>query len=179
MKTNLKKNWWVLLINGLIAVLFGALAMFSTQTMMESIQIYFGLLIVIGGVLLLFGAYDKYKKERSFSLMLTEGIVSVLLGALIMLFPEQSLRIFLIFIGIWAVLLGLFKIYIAISMRNISGFKSVLIFGGITLFAIGLLLLLDPSYVAGAVLKSVGAVFVLLGMILIYYSFMVRGMKAE
>ena len=179
MKTNLKKNWWVLLINGLIAVLFGALAMFSTQQMMESIQIYFGLLIVIGGVLLLFGAYDKYKKERSFSLMLTEGIVSVLLGALIMLFPEQSLRIFLIFIGIWALMLGLLKIFIAISMRDKTSFRYVLVFGGILLFGIGLLLLLDPTYVAGAVLKIVGAVFVVLGMILIYYSFMVRGLKDE
>jgi len=174
---NLKKNWWVLLINGLIAVLFGALAVFATNEMLESIQIYFGLLIVIGGLMLLFGAYDKYKKDRSFSIMLTEGIVSVLLGALIMLFPEQSLRIFLIFIGIWAVLLGLFKIFIAISIRDMDSFKYVLIIGGILLFGIGLLLLLDPTYVAGAVLKIIGAVFVVLGMILIYYSFMVRSLK--
>lgn len=179
MKTNLKKNWWVLLINGLIAVLFGALAMFATHKMLESIQIYFGLLIVIGGVLLLFGAYDKYKKDRSFSIMLTEGIASVLLGALIMLFPEQSLRIFLIFIGIWALMLGLFKIFIAISLRSIDSFRYVLIFGGILLFGIGLLLLLDPTYVAGAVLKIVGAVFVVLGMILIYYSFLVRNLKEK
>jgi uncharacterized membrane protein HdeD (DUF308 family) len=177
MKMNLKKNWWVLLINGLIAVLFGALAVFATNEMLESIQIYFGLLIVIGGLMLLFGAYDKYKKDRSFSIMLTEGIVSVLLGALIMLFPEQSLRIFLIFIGIWAVLLGLFKIFIAISIRDMDSFKYVLIIGGILLFGIGLLLLLDPTYVAGAVLKIIGAVFVVLGMILIYYSFMVRSLK--
>ena len=176
---NLKKNWWVLLINGLIAVLFGALAVFATNEMLESIQIYFGLLIVIGGLMLLFGAYDKYKKDRSFSIMLTEGIVSVLLGALIMLFPEQSLRIFLIFIGIWAVLLGLFKIFIAISIRDMDSFKYVLIIGGILLFGIGLLLLLDPTYVAGAVLKIIGAVFVVLGMILIYYSFMVRRLKKE
>lgn len=176
---NLKKNWWVLLINGLIAVLFGALAMFATNEMLESIQIYFGLLIVIGGLMLLFGAYNKYKKDRSFSIMLTEGIVSVLLGALIMLFPEQSLRIFLIFIGIWAVLLGLFKIFIAISIRDMDSFKYALIIGGILLFGIGLLLLLDPTYVAGAVLKIIGAVFVVLGMILIYYSFMVRNLKKE
>jgi len=179
MKTNLKKNWWVLLINGLIAVLFGALALFATHQTLESIQIYFGLLIVIGGVLLLFGAYDKYKKEKSFSLMLTEGLMSVLLGGLIMLFPGQSLRIFLIFIGIWALLLGLFKIFIAINMRGMPGFRNVLIFGGILLFGIGLLLLLDPTYVAGAVLKIVGAVFIVLGMILIYYSFMIRSLKEQ
>ena len=96
-----------------------------------------------------------------------------------MLFPEQSLRIFLIFIGIWALMLGLFKIFIAISLRSIDSFRYVLIFGGILLFGIGLLLLLDPTYVAGAVLKIVGAVFVVLGMILIYYSFLGRNLKEK
>ncbi|MEN8226115.1 MAG: DUF308 domain-containing protein [Bacteroidota bacterium] len=179
MKTNMDKNWWVLLVNGLLAILFGGLAVFGTETLMLSISMYFGLLILIGGILLLIGAYDRSRKQKNYTLMFTEGIISVMLGALIMIFPGQTLKLFFIFIGIWALLLGLFKIYIAIAVRKKTGYRYMLILGGILLFAIGLLLLLDPNYVAGAVLKIVGVVFIVLGMLLVYFSFSVRNQDSD
>jgi uncharacterized membrane protein HdeD (DUF308 family) len=179
MKTNLSKNWWVLLVNGLLAILFGGLAVFATETLMLSISMYFGLLILIGGILLLIGAYDRHRRQKSYTLMFTEGFISVILGALIMIFPGPTLKLFFIFIGIWALMLGLFKIYIAIAVGKTASYRYMLIIGGILIFAIGLLLLLDPSYVAGAVLKIVGAFFIVLGMLLVYYSFSLRNMGPE
>jgi len=179
MKTNLQKNWWVIMINGLLAILFGALALFATETLMLSISIYFGLLILIGGVLLLFGAWDQQRKKKNFSLMLTEGLISVLLGILIMIFPGETLKIFYIFIGIWALLLGLFKIYLAIVLRKMVEFRYLMILGGMLLFGIGLLLLLDPNYVAGVVLKIIGGIFIILGMLLVYFSFVVKKANKE
>ena len=174
MKSNIQKNWWVLTVNGLLAILFGALALFATEALMLSISMYFGLLILIGGILLLIGAYDKQRRQKAYSLMLTEGIVSTILGILIMVFPGQTLKLFFIFIGIWALLLGLFKIYIGIVLRKMIQYQYMLILGGILLFAIGLVLLLDPTYVAGVILKIVGAIFVIMGMFLVYFSFVVK-----
>ena len=111
--------------------------------------------------------------------MFTEGLISVLLGILIMVFPGQTLKLFFVFIGIWALLLGLFKIYIAIVLRNMKEFRWLLVIGGIGLFAIGLLLLLDPSYVAGTILMIVGIIFVVLGMMFVYFSFSLRAAVKE
>lgn len=178
MNTRIQKNWWILLVNGLLAIFFGALALFATEALMLSISMYFGLLILIGGIMLLIGAIDKQRKQKEYALMMTEAVISIILGILIMIFPGKTLQIFFIFIGIWSLLLGLFKIYLGIIARQMKEFRVMLIIGGIVLFAIGLLLLLDPAYVVGLVLKIVGAVFVLLGMILVYYSFIVRNRKA-
>jgi len=166
------------LVNGLLAIFFGALALFATEALMLSISMYFGLLILIGGIMLLIGAIDKQRKQKEYSLMMTEAVISIILGILIMIFPGKTLQIFFIFIGIWSLLLGLFKIYLGIIARQMKEFRAMLVIGGIVLFAIGLLLLLDPAYVVGFVLKVVGAIFVLLGMILVYYSFTVRKRKA-
>ena len=179
MKTNLQKNWWVLTVNGLLAILFGAMALFATEALMLSISMYFGLLILIGGILLLIGAYDKQRKQKNYSMMLTEGIISVILGILIMVFPGTTLKLFFIFIGIWALLLGLFKIYVAIALRKMVEFRYMLILGGILLFAIGLVLLLDPAYVAGFILQAVGVIFIVLGMLLVYFSFVVKNAEKE
>ncbi len=179
MKTNLQKNWWVILFNGLLAILFGALALFATDSLMLSISIYFGLLILIGGILLLLGAWDQQRKDKNHAMMLTEGIISTLLGILIMVFPGETLKLFYIFIGIWALLLGLFKIYLGIILRKKSEFRYMFIFGGIIMFAIGLLLLLDPHYVAGLILKIVGGIFIILGMLLVYFSFIAKNAKKD
>ena len=177
MKTNLQKNWWVLTLNGVLAVLFGGLALFASETMLLSISMYFGLLILVGGVLLLLGAFDQKRKEKNYSLMLTEGLVSIILGVIIIIYPGQTLKLFLIFIGVWALLLGIFKIYIGIAMRKIMQFPYIMIIGGLLLLGIGFLLLLDPAYVAGFVLQVVGAIFVILGIMLIYFSFVIKNSK--
>lgn len=177
MKTSITKNWWVLLINGLLAIFFGGLALFATDALMLSISMYFGLLVLIGGILLLFGAWDKQRKQGNYSMMLTEGVVSAILGILIMIFPGQTVKLFLIFIGIWALLLGLFKIYIAVVLKGQNNYRLMFIFGGILLFVIGLVMLLDPAYVAGVVLQIVGVIFVIMGMLLVYFSFVVKGSK--
>ncbi|MEE4257718.1 MAG: DUF308 domain-containing protein [Bacteroidales bacterium] len=175
MKTNITRNWWVLLVNGLLAILFGGLSLFATEALMLSISMYFGLLILIGGILLLFGAWDKQRKQRGYSMMLTEGIISIVLGILIMIFPGQTLKLFFIFIGIWALLLGLFKIYVGILLKGMDSYRNIFILGGIVLFVIGLVMLLDPAYIAGLILQVIGVIFVIIGMMLVYFSFIVKG----
>ena len=177
MKTNLHKNWWVLTVNGVLAILFGGLALFATEAMLLSISMYFGLLVLVGGVILLLGAFDQKQKKKNYSLLFIEGLISIILGILIMIFPGQTLKLFLIFIGVWALLLGIFKIYIAIVMRKILQFPYIMIIGGLLWLGIGFLMLLNPAYVAGFVLQVVGAIFVVLGITLMYFSFTVKNTK--
>ena len=65
MKTNLHKNLWVLTVNGVLAVLFGGLALFATEAMLLSISMYFGLLVLVGGVILLLGACNQKQKKKN------------------------------------------------------------------------------------------------------------------
>ena len=138
-------------------------------------ELIFGLLLLVGGVLLLLGAWDRQRKQGNYSMMLTEGIISLLLGILIMIFPGQTVKLFFLFIGIWALLLGLLKIYLAVVMNDMTNYRLMFVFGGILLFIIGLLMLIDPSYIAGLILQIVGVIFVVFGIFLVYFSFVVKG----
>ena len=177
MKTSLKKNWWILTINGVLAILFGGLALFATETLLISISMYFGLLVLVGGLLLLLGAFDQKRKEKNYSMMLVQSIFSIIIGILIMVFPGTTLRIFLLLIRVCSLLLGAYKIYVAIALSKMIEFRYVMLVSGLVLFAIGLLLLLNPTFVAGLVLKIVGAAFVVVGMILVYFSLVVRKVR--
>jgi uncharacterized membrane protein HdeD (DUF308 family) len=144
---------------------------------MISISQYFGLLVLIGGILLFFGALDQRRKQKDYTLMVVEATVMIILGILIMVFPLQTLRVFLILIGIWALLLGLAKLYLGISMGKDFGSRYIFIFGGLFFAVIGLVLLIDPVWIGSHLLRLFGFIFVVLGMILVYFSFKIRNYK--
>ena len=177
MKTSLQKHWWIMAINGVLAILFGALALYDSETVMISISQYFGLLVLIGGVLLFFGALDQRRKQKDYILMMVEAIVMALLGILIMVFPLQTLKVFLIIIGIWSLLLGLAKLYLGLSLSKDFGSRYVFILGGLFFAIIGLILLIDPVWIGSHLLRLFGLIFVVLGMILVYFSFKIRNYK--
>lgn len=177
MKTNLQKHWWIMAINGVLAILFGALALFDSENLMISISKYFGLLVIIGGVLLVMAALDSRRRQKAFSLMMAEGIIMLIIGILIMAFPAQTLKVFLILVGIWAFLLGLAKLYIGLAIGREFSTRYIFIFGGILFAAIGLILLIDPLWTGSNVLKVFGFIFVVLGMGLVYNAFMLRRVK--
>ena len=179
MKSNYQKNWWVLTINGILAILFGTLTLFDSEVMMKSLSMYFGLLILVGGGLLLLGAYDHKQKKKNYNMLLAEGVIMAAIGAFIMIFPLQTLKLFLIFIGIWAFLLGILKIYIAISMGKALEYRYLLLIGGLIFSGIGLLFLIDPAWTAGYVLKILAVIFVFLGVMMIYFSFAIKHTKKE
>ena len=179
MKRNLQNNWWVLTINGILAILFGALTLFDSQSVMISLSMYFGLLFLIGGALLIFGALDLRRKQKHFGIMLFEGIIISTVGILIMIYPLQTLKIFLLLIGVWAFLGGLLKVYVAISLGKTLAYRQLLVFTGVLLSAIGLLLLIDPTWTAVHVLKIIGIIFIAIGLMTIYFSIAVRNAQKE
>lgn len=177
MKDNLQKNWWVLAVNGLLAIIFGGLAVFASEELMKTISTFIGLLILVGGLLLLLGAYDLRRKEHDYALMLTEGVIATIAGILIMIFPLQTINIFITFIGIWALFMGILQIYLAIIMRKVLANIYVLIIGGLILCGIGIVLLINPEIVAGFVMTVLGIVLIVLGMLLVYYAFVIKRAK--
>ena len=174
MKIGLQKNWWMLAINGLLAILFCAIILYDSEGAMITISLYFGLLVLLGGLMLLLGAYNQYRNQKDYSMVLAEGVVMGILGLIILIFPMQTLRIFLIIIGIWSLILGLLKVYIGIALRKAISFHQGLIFSGILMAVLGLLLLVDPTWTAAHLFKVVGLIFVLVGMMMVYFSFAIR-----
>ena len=179
MKSNYQKNWWVLTINGILAILFGSITLFDSEVMMKSISIYFGLLILIGGILVLLGAFDHKRKNEKYNMLFAEGVIMAVIGILIMVFPLQTLKLFLILIGIWAFLLGMLKIYIAISIGKALEYRYALFIGGVIFSGIGLHFLIDPAWTAGYMLKIFGVIFIVIGMMMVYFSFAIRNAKTE
>lgn len=172
-----KNNWIMFVLNGLIAILFGLLIIFINEETIIKIALYFGLLILFAGGILLIVSIRNMKREKPHSLLLAESIAAILIGAVIAFYPQQSLKIFLILIGVWATIIGLMQIIMAVQMKNKIQNHNLFTINGVVTLVMGLLLFFNPLGAIKALLIIIGLLALVSGILLIYMGFQVKASK--
>jgi uncharacterized membrane protein HdeD (DUF308 family) len=172
-----KSNWFMFVLNGLIAILFGLLVIFIKEETIVKLTLYFGLLILVIGAILLIVAISNMKKEKPHALLLAESIAAILIGAIIAFYPQQSLQLFLILVGIWATIIGLMQIIMAVQMKNKVSNHSMFTINGVITLVFGLLLFFNPMGAIKALMVVIGLLALASGVLLIYLGIKVKASK--
>ena len=142
---NLKlKNWMFTGTNGFLAIVFGLVAIVFPSITLIALAIYFAFTVLIGGFVLTVGAIKVKGRNTNWYLVFFEGLISILLGVIILLRPELSAAVFVTIIGIWAILLGaIFSVsYFRQQVPN-SG-KGFFLITGILSLLFGALIIVNP-----------------------------------
>ena len=174
METKSFKNWWFLTLNGFIAILFGLLLLFFTKEFIQTAIFYFGLLILITGIFLLLTTFYYLKKNKSVTMVSIQSIASIAIGLIVMVFPQKSLELFLMLIGIWAATIGILQLVILFLMRKILVNGPVLLINGILTIVLGIIIFFHPFEIADTIGKLVGIFAIVFGITMIYLSFLIR-----
>lgn len=174
-----KKNWWFLVINGLIAILFGIFLLFFDTDLIRVLLIYIGIGGAAVGAILLFGAIRNIKQDKQAGMLLFESILTLVIGLILVLFPSFSMKFFLVIIGVWAVILGIVQLAILINLKQQLPGRNILLFNGILTIVMGVMLFFDPVTTAGFLLKILGFFAILFGVLMIYFGFVLKTLKAS
>jgi uncharacterized membrane protein HdeD (DUF308 family) len=167
MKSNISKQWALLASNGVIAIVFGALAIFVPGPTLLTVVTYFGIVILLLGVAMLVGVISNIRNGLGYGADLAEAVVLMIIGILLAFYTQQSLKVFVIIIGSWAVLMGLLQLFFAFSLApELNGKITLLINGGLTLI-FGIILFFNPFQAAVFVLVLTGILAIAVGTILI------------
>lgn len=170
-----KSNWSVFLFNGLIAILFGLLALLVPVETILTLTIYFGLLILLGSLIMFYVAYRNMQAKKSYVLLMSEAILAFVVGAVIAFYPSHSLQVFLILIGIWATIMGLIQIIVSVQMKNKVSNHSMFTINGVITLVFGLLLFYNPLGTVKVLFTIIGLLAVVAGVLLVYLAFKVKG----
>ena len=172
-----KGNWIVFIVNGLIAILFGLMALFMPQETIISLTMYFGILILLGGLVIFFMSYRNMKAKKTYLLLMAEAILAILIGAVIAFYPKGSLYIFLILVGIWATIMGLLQIIVSVQMKKKVSNHSLFTINGILTLVFGLLLFFDPMGGIKALFMIIGFISLVAGLLMVYLGVKVKGIQ--
>lgn len=169
-------NWWALAFNGIIALLFGLMAIFSPINTFKVIIMYFGIVMLIVGIAMLFGVYTNMKNKRNYGNDLITSAVTIGLGVVLTFFTQRSLEIFVIVVGVWAIILGISQLVIMMNIQSPAD-KKILLINGIITLAFGVVLFFNPFTLASIFIVLTGILSIIIGIVLIALSIKLKNLQ--
>jgi uncharacterized membrane protein HdeD (DUF308 family) len=159
-------SWWVPVVRGAMAVVFGLLAFTLAVTTLAGVILAFGLYALVDGLFAMAAALASRTTTRDWWILLLQGVLGVAVGLATLFYPILTALLLLSYVAAWAVVLGGLQVYGAIRLRREISFEWWLALGGIASVAFGILLLLRPIERAVASLWVIAGYFVASGVML-------------
>lgn len=173
----LSRYWWVLALRGLIAIVFGILALIWPALTLLTLIYLFGAYVLVDGIFAVITGIRSYGENERWWAALLEGIAGIIIGILTFLWPEVTGLVLLYFIAAWAVVTGIFEIVAAIQMRRAITGEWLMILSGILSVVFGVALVIFPGPGALALTWLIGAYAIVFGILFIILAFRLRGMR--
>lgn len=173
----LAENWWLILLRGIAAILFGVLALLWPGVTIVTLVILFAIYAVVDGVFALVAAIRGGTMFPRWWLALV-GVAGVFAGLYSIVFPGAAALVLILIIGWWSVVRGVFEIVGAISLRKEIDNEWMLVFAGALSVLFGIAVLIFPGAGALALVWVVAFYAILFGAMLVALSLRLRQHKA-
>jgi len=136
-----------LIIRGVLAILFGVVVIAWPQATVLVTVILFGIFAVADGILAIvqWAGQRRHGRGRGLGWLLAGGIVSVLAGVAVLAWPGPTVLVVSFIIGLWALLLGISQIVLAIAVRKVVLSWWLGLVAGIVAVLVGLVLVTNPT----------------------------------
>jgi uncharacterized membrane protein HdeD (DUF308 family) len=162
MKNFKLKNLGLTNLNGILAILFGVIALVFPSITVFALVIYFAISVLIGGIILLVNSIRVKNINPNWRFLLFEGIIGILFGAIILSRPELAAVVLLTIIGIWSLIVGLIFSTVYFISSVPKEIRNIYLAAGITSLLFGLLIVFNPF-------ESPRAVIILIALYAITY----------
>lgn len=172
--TLLSRNWWVLLLRGLLAIAFGVLAWMQPGITITALALLFGAYAMADGILGIWGSIAGRKVNEDWWILLLWALISIAAGIATFMAPGITAMVLLYFIAAWAIAIGLIQIVSAIRLRKQIRDEWWLILAGLISVAFGALLIFRPGAGAVGMLWVIATYAIFFGILLVFLSFRVR-----
>jgi uncharacterized membrane protein HdeD (DUF308 family) len=166
------------LFRGIAAVLFGIIAIVWPKMTLSALVFVFGLFVVISGITAVVAAL-RNTEFPGWGWLLGEGILSIVVGVVALVWPGITALAFLYLLAAWAILTGIFEV-IAPLAYPMSGGRAVLTaLTGVISIIFGILIAAQPSSGLLAVVWLIGVYAILFGIMYIGMYFQTRSLASS
>jgi len=167
--------WWMVLLRGILAILFGLFALFAPGTALLALVFVFGAYAILDGVTALALGIRNRKEDPHWVWHLVQGVVSVLAGIIAFVWPGVTVLAILFVIAFWSIVGGIAEIVESFMMRKRGGDGwGWVLAAGIVSVLFGIVLLVWPGAALITLLWLVGVWAIVFGVIIIVWAVRLR-----
>jgi uncharacterized membrane protein HdeD (DUF308 family) len=179
MLTMLARNWWVVALRGVFAIVFGVLAIVWPGLTLFVLITLFGAYALVDGIFAVIAGIASYSRNERWWAVLLEGIAGIILGLLTFFYPGITALVLVYFIAAWALVTGIFEIAAAIRLRKEIEGEWMMVLSGILSIIFGLFLVVAPGAGALGLTWVIGAYAIVFGVVLIVLAFRLRSLPRD
>ena len=169
----LARNWWLFLIKGICAIIFGVLAFVWPGITMVTLVLLYGAFALTDGAFAIAAAIKGGAPAPRWWLAVV-GIVGIGAGLFTLMWPGITGIVLLMFIAAWAIVTGIMEIVGAIRLRKEIDDEWYLIASGVLSVLFGLLLLARPETGALSLIFVIGAFAIFFGALQVSFALRLR-----
>jgi uncharacterized membrane protein HdeD (DUF308 family) len=173
----LKRHWWVPVIRGIAAIVFGVIAFTHPVMAIATLVLFFGAWVLIDGIFRIVGAIRHRASDPDWVWQLVIGIIGIIVGLLTFHAPQVTALALVIYIAAWALMIGASEIVMAVKLRHEIKGEWLLILMGLASIVFAVLLLWNPVAGAAAVIWLIAWYAVVLGILAIFFGFRLRSLR--
>jgi uncharacterized membrane protein HdeD (DUF308 family) len=170
----LAKSWWLVLLRGIAAIIFGILAFAWPGITLLTLVILYGAWALVDGVCALIAAFSNRERVVPTWWLIVVGLAGIAAGLVTFFWPGVTAVVLVLFIGAWSLVHGIFEIIGAIRLRKEIDNEWWLILAGALSVIFGLIVLAAPGAGALGLIWAIGAYSIVFGALLVGLSFRLR-----
>ena len=172
---NVSRNWWVLLLTGIIGVVAGGIIL-STDWSVSDLAAFVGAVLVFQGIFTMFSVPID-GSVRGWSVVL--GLLEAFVGLAVWVWPGPTLLVIAFFIGWYVLFSGIMTIAGSISARDVLPYWGLMLAFGIFETVFSFWLLARPGLTLVAAVLAVGLWSLIYGVVQIVLAFETKNLSAR
>jgi uncharacterized membrane protein HdeD (DUF308 family) len=173
MKDVLTRSWWMLALRGVVAIVFGVLAILLPGLTLLTLVALFAAFAVIAGIASVMGA-TRARGHPGWGLMLLLGIVFAIAGVLAIVYPGLTALTLILLMGANALVTGVLDLVAAVRLRRQIDHEWMLVAAGLVSIVFGAVVLIFPGAGALALVWFVSFYATLSGILLLVVAMRAR-----
>jgi uncharacterized membrane protein HdeD (DUF308 family) len=157
------RNWWAVVLRGIVAVVFGVLALAWPGITLSTLVVLFGVFAFMDGIFALVAAIGGWSKLEDHWFLLLEGALGILIGIMAYRAPGLTAVMLVLYIAAWTLLMGVLKVVAAVRLRKEIQGEWWLGLSGVLSLVVALALMSYPLAGALAMAWLIGAYATVMG----------------
>jgi uncharacterized membrane protein HdeD (DUF308 family) len=174
----LSRNWWLVVLRGVLAIIFGISAFLWPDITLLTLIILFGVYAIVDGVVAIVTGLSRTKESPRWWTFLVEGLINIGAGVVALISPGLATLVLVYVIAAWAVFTGILEIVAAIRLRHEINNEWFLALGGVLSVGVGILLFLQPAAGSLAIIWIIAGYALVFGILLVILGIRLRNWKA-
>lgn len=176
MSACLARNWWAVLLRGLLAIVLGVLTLALPSVSLASLVLLFAVYMLADGVLGIVSAIRAARRHERWGWLVFEGLLDLAAGIAALVWPGLTIIVFVVLVAIWAIVTGVALLGATFRLNRQHG-RWLMGLAGVLSLVWGILLIVAPIGGALVLMLWIGAYALVFGITLVVLAFRLRARR--